>query len=202
MKRVWINAEKGDDKIIAVAKDKILKANPKAHNLHQYEVDIMNDRVADDVFGIPFQYIKSIQLQDNKKYIQVYFGQESEEHIRIRDDARRQEVFDSFKEIIPNTTYKVEKFCNTSAVKKPLIAMAVIFLLFLWTVILAAGIESGNEYEVVGNQRSVASVVLLVAGLGILKVLIIYGSFMALAVYSLVRKMRNKTNIHTILIAR
>lgn len=58
MKRVWINAEKGDDKIIEVAKDKILKANPKEHNLLQYEVDIMNERVANNEFGIPFHYIK------------------------------------------------------------------------------------------------------------------------------------------------
>jgi hypothetical protein len=198
MNKIWINTEKGDDKIIALSNNKILKANPKENMEHQYEIDIKNDVISNDVLSIPFSYIKSIQLQDNKKYIQVFFGQESEEYLKIKDDTKRKEIFDYFKDNIPLTTYRVEKYSNSKKANKPLIAGVVIFVLYLWTVYLAAEIETGSQYEVIGNQRSIASIVLVIAQLGVIKVTLIFGSLLTIAVYSYIRKIRNKANIHVI----
>jgi hypothetical protein len=198
MNKIWINTEKGDDKIIAISNNKILKANPKEYKLHQYEIDIKNDIISNDVLGIPFPYIKSIQLQENKKYIQVFFGHESEEYLRIKDDTKRKEIFDYFKNNIPLTAYRIEKYSDSKTARKPLIAMIIIFVLFLWTVYLAGEVEIGSQYKVVGNQRSIASIVLAIAQLGVIKVTLIFGSLFAIAVYSYIRKTRNKANIHII----
>ena len=202
MNKTWINAEKGDDKIIALSNNKILKANPNEHRIHQYEIDIKNDIISNDVLGIPFSYIKSIQLQENKKYIQVFFGQGSEEYFRINDDSKRKEIFDYFKNNIPLTAYRIEKYSNSKTAKKPLIAGIIIFALFLWTVYVAAEIETGSQYEVIGDQRSIASIVLVIAQLGVIKVTLIFGSLLVIAVYSYICKIKNKANIHIINIIR
>jgi hypothetical protein len=85
MEKVWVNTEKGEDRIIAISSDTILKVNPKENKIYRVEEAIRNDEIPNDAFCIPFSYVKSVRLQENKPYIQVFFGLESEEYFRIKD---------------------------------------------------------------------------------------------------------------------
>jgi len=78
MIKIWINKEAGSDTIIALGDDRIFKISPKDDSISQYANDIENEIIAKDVFAIPFTHIKSIQLQEGRKYFQVFFGIDSE----------------------------------------------------------------------------------------------------------------------------
>ena len=198
MNKIWVNKEKGNDTIIAIDNEKIFKVNPKLEKLDTYVKNIEKDIVSDDVLCIPFTYIKAIQLRENKKYIQVFFGGESEEHIRIIDHHKRKEIFEYFKENIPKTNYQFVKYSPLKSAKKPLVAMTILSLLFVWTLYLAIQIQIGYEYELIGNGRSITAIVLGLAQLGIFKVILIFGSFLTIAFFSVLHKLRNRPEIHEI----
>jgi hypothetical protein len=202
MNIIWINTENGEDKIIAISNEKILKANPKTEKIELCITDIKNDIVNKDVFGIPLSYIKSIQLQENKKYIQVFYGQDSEEYLRINDDAKRKEIFEYFKDNISSTEYRIEAFNNTKSAKKPLIAIVIVIVLFIWTLSVASGVESGKEYEVLGNKRSIASFVLAIAQFGTIKITLAFLLLLGLTTRKFMRNIHNNTNIYIIEIIR
>jgi hypothetical protein len=202
MNRFWINNEKKDDKIIAVINNKILKANPKNQDLNQFIRDVENGIIPKTAYCIPFTHIKSLQYQEKEKYLQVFYGQDSESHLYIHDDAKRDEIFEYFKNNIPSTEYRIEKHNETKAAKKPLIALAIIIILYIWTISLAIGVEAGHEYEVIGNKRSIASVVLAIAQFGTIKITLAFLFLIGLTIRKFIRNIHNNTNIYIIEIIR
>ena len=62
--------------------------------------------------------------------MEVLFGGSSSENLRIKDSKKRTEIFDYFKNNIPNALFSTEKYSKLKAGKKPLIAIAVLLILF------------------------------------------------------------------------
>lgn len=202
MNRIWRNTEKGDDKIIAIGNNMIYKANPKEDKVDAYFEKIQENNIPNDVLGIPFSYIKSIHYIEGKDYIQVFFGQESEEHLRIKDTNKRNEILKCFKETIPQSNYRLERYSAFKAAKKPLIAIFILLLLFAWPLYIAIQIAFGYEYELIGNGRSVSAIILILANLGVTRVVLIFGSLIGVGVLSTIKKIKNKPVLHEIYIAR
>lgn len=198
MNKTWISREKGDDKLIGIANEVIYKVNPKMDEISDYAERIKQNKISQDILSIPFSYIKSIQHQEGKKYIQVFFGHESEEHLRIKDTTKRFEVFKHFKENIPSIAYEREEYSALKAGRKPLIALIILSLLFAWTLYLAIQISMGYDYEIVGNRDSIIGLVLGIAYLGIMKVILIFGSLITLGLWSMIRKMKNRPIVHAL----
>lgn len=196
MIKTWISSEKGDDKIIALANNKILKANPREAKTQEVVTNIENDTLSADILSIPFSYIRSVQLPKGKKYIQVNFGEESEEHLRICNEFKRVEIFKYFRENIPQMTYRFEKYSKIKAMQKPLIAVAVVAVLFLWTMFYAVPLSMGAEYELTGNGGSLTGIVFSLAMLGIPKICLIFGTLLLLGTYSAIVKGKNPPEIH------
>ena len=80
--------------------------------------------------------------------------------------------------------------------------MVVVALIFLWALYIANGMESGNDYEVVGSQRSLASIILVVAALGVKKVILIFGVSFAIAAFAFVKKASKPLVIAKIIVQR
>jgi len=198
MNKIWINKEKGSDKIIALGSDRIFKISPKDESIFQYANDIENEIIAKSVFAIPFTHIRTIHLQEGRKYIQVFFGKESEEHFRVNDVNKLVEIFKYLKENIPRTTYNYEQYSALKAGKKPLIAVTVVFILFVWAMNWAIKIQMGYEYELVGNGVSISGIVLGLASLGVVNVILIFSTLLGIGLYSMIRKMKNRPTVHEI----
>lgn len=201
--KTWTSFEKGDDRIIAYAGNSIFKANPKDSEVeeaaHQLSLGVAPENNCTE---IPQHYLKEIRMQQGKPYIEVYFGNDSLEHLRIKDEARRREVFDYLKTGVPNSRASLEKYSKWKAGKKPLIAMVVVAALFIWTFILAQGIEEGNQYEVAGNQRSTATIVTALASIGKTNVMLLFGALFALALISFILQTRKPKVVERIRIVR
>ena len=202
--KIWRGNEKTDDKIIALIDSIIYKANPANDEIEHYISDLRQGIIpTKKTLGIPLSYIKEIRMQEGKNYLQVFFGQDSEEHVRIHDDMQRSEVFNYFKENIPNVSFTVEHYSILKAGKQPLIALLVLIILFLWTLSYAVSIEHGNQYEVTGGHyNSIAGIVLSIASFGVTKTTIVFSVFLAIAVWSFINKAKNPPVIHRLNIKR
>jgi hypothetical protein len=200
LNKIWINEESGDDKIIAIANDKMIKANPDHFKMKDCINDFENNIIPADTFAIPFSYIKVIRLQESEKYIQVFFGKESEEYFTIKDDNKRIEVFNYLKEIFPGASCHTETYSPQKAAKKPTIAFVILIVLLTWTLYYVAQIDSGAQYEIVGSKPGMAGIMLAIASLGLIKVLLIFGSLIGIAVFSMIKKMKNLPVVHDIII--
>jgi hypothetical protein len=140
------------------------------------------------ILAIPIAYVKFIELAKGKTYIEVFFGSDSNEHLRINNEKTRNEVFEYLQKNLTGFTHSVEKYSSMKAGKKPLIAMIVLTLLFAYTFYIANAMENGVEYEVVGNYNSIAGIVLVLASQGVQKVSLLFGSLLAIAIFSFYRK--------------
>jgi len=201
--KFWTSTQKNDDKIIAFVNDTIYKANPRIDDIDKYILDLKTKNISYPAFlGIPLCYISQINQQENKKYIEVIFRGDTE-HLRIENDKQRSEVFEFFKENIPGANYYIIKQSKIQAIKAPLIAIVIIVIIFLWSLIIAIGIESGNEYDVTGERyHSIAGIVLIFASLGVVKLIAIFGSLLSIACFSLYRKYKNPVIKNSLIINR
>ncbi|MEP7236831.1 MAG: hypothetical protein ABI685_03160 [Ferruginibacter sp.] len=193
--QVWTSKEKADDKIIAFVNQTIYKGNPKTEDIESVLFQLkIKDNIPADLAGFPLSYIKEINLPEGKHYIELLFGRDSTEELKITDEQKKREIFDYFKTNIPSAIYSLNKPTALQSGKKPLIAFVVVAALFLWTLYVSVGIESGEAYDVTGQHyHSIAGIVLAIASIGVKKVILIFGSLLAIALVSFINKARNPT---------
>jgi hypothetical protein len=199
--KFWTSTQKGDDKIIAYENETVYKANPPANLMDQCLGDLkMNDFSSNHFFSIPLRYIAQINQQENKKYLEILFRGDAE-HLKVKDDIRRNEIFEFFRNNLPGAEYRVVKQSKIQAVKKPLIGMAVLLGIFIWALFIAIGMESGNEYDVSGQHyHSIAGLVIVLASLGVKKLSLTFGILLSIVGISLYKKYQNPTVKHSIIV--
>jgi hypothetical protein len=193
MTEIWLNSEKGNDKLIAFADGTIYKANFKTDE----EADEMARALRSGSFDsrklweIKAKHCKEIRLQDGKPYIELFFGKEGEEQLRITDEYKRHQVFDIIKANTPGNA-TTEKWNAFRAGRKPMIAFFVVLGLFLWTLYYAIQIENGTEYYFKGNGGfSLTGIIVTIASMGLVNTIIVFSILLGLAIFSFVRKAMN-----------
>ena len=191
--KIWRGNENTDDIIIAYDNQTIYKGNPKPEEIDNIISQMKTGIIPTlNFISIPLHYIKEIQLQEGKNHIEVVFGKDSYEELKVSDIISRNEIFNYFKENIPSNTYSLDKYSKLRAGRKPLVAMAVISVLFLWSLYYAIEFDKGNEYEISnGHYNSLTGIVLAIASYGTKKVIIVFGSLLAIAIFSFIRKIKN-----------
>ena len=197
MEKDWTSSVKGEDKLILITGEKIYKANPKGEVNSKYIHEVKSEKKPKGSFGIPFSYINEIQLREGKKIIQIFFGQESEEHLRIKSEDKKKEIFEYLKDNIPNTKYDFEKLSEIKAAKKPLIALAAVLAIFLWVLSYSVQYDAGYEFIDNSNGRYI-KIILAIASLGTLKASLIFGSLASIALIKVIKEMKNTPAIHKI----
>jgi len=201
--KIWRSSEKGDDKIIAYFNDTIYQGNPKPADIENVVHNLKMQIIPTDNFtGIPLSYLKEIHLRNGNRYIEILFGKESLEQLKISDLGKRIEIFEYFKTNIPKTKYSVDSYSALRTGKKPLIAMCVVVGICTWALYISNGMENGNEYKVVGVQRSLANIILVIASLGTKNILLIFGPLFVIALASFIYKTRNPKIVQKIIVQR
>jgi len=190
--KIWSSFEKGDDKIVAYLNGTIYRGNP---TIDEIDAIIFNFKMQEipikNFTAIPSHYLKQINLDEETSYIEVLFGSESTEHLRIKDTVKKKEIFDYLKSNIPGARFYTDKYSKIRAGKKPLIAICIITLIFLWTFYIADGIENGIEYGVTGDHKnSLAGIVLGLASLGTKYIALLFGTFFVIALLAFIQKIK------------
>jgi hypothetical protein len=203
MTEVWTSNEKGNDKLIAFIDGVIYKANPKTDE----ETDEMAKAIklgsfdARKLWEIKTRNCKEIRLQDGKPYIEIYWGKDGEEQLRITDEYKRYRIFECIKVNTPDGSFTTDKWSPFRAGRKPMIAFFVVLGLFLWTLFYAVQAESGKVYYLEnGHYNSLTGIVLIIASLGLVNVIIIFSFLLGIAAFAFIRKVKNPAAVSRIVI--
>jgi len=203
MIEVWTNSLKGNDKLIGFGNGFIYKANPKTIEETEILATNMRNGVFDTtkVWDIQAKYCSEIRLQEGKTYIEIFYGKEGEQDLRVADEYLRFKIFETIKKGLPDVKYSVEKWSAFKAGRKPLIAIAVLIGLFLWTLFYAIQGQNGMVYYLEdGRYNSLTGIVLGIASLGLTNVIIIFCSLLSLALFAFIKRIRNIPTMHRLLI--
>jgi len=203
MTEILISNEKGNDKLIAFSNGTIYKANPKTDQ----ETDVLASGLSSGSFDstklwdIKVSHCKEIRLQDGKPYIEVFWGRDGEEQLRITDKYKRYKLFDLMKANTPNALYRTEKWNAFRAGRKPLIAFFVVLGIFLWTLYYVIQAQKGYVYYLEnGRYDSLTGIVLAIASLGLNRVIMIFSILFAIALFAFIRKVNNPPMMNRIII--
>lgn len=188
---VWKSEIKGDTKLIVFNNNIIYLGNPKDENINNSVDDIRNNILPDKMMSIPLSYIKKIEKRDQN--IDIFYSSKSSERIVISNDSLRNTIFDYFKNNISHLSYSQENISVVNSVKKSIIALIVILLVFFYTMTLALDIENGNEYEI-RSYKSVFTIMYVIAKLGSLKVIMIFSGLIFITATNIFFKAKSSVN--------
>ena len=199
MDKFWTSFEKNDTSIIILENNVIYFGKAKAEEIDSIIFDFKLNKSHPKLFSLPISYINEIHLSDKTNYLEVIFKGNSTEQLLFNDKSRKEEVFAYFKNIQLKISYTESILTKLETAKKPLIALALLIGLFLWSLYLAIEINAGANYEIIGNKGSITAIVLGIAYIGVPNVIMIFGTLILIAVISCFRKMKNQGMIRKLI---
>jgi len=194
MKKYWkIRDSKSSNQLILIKDKSLYKGNPKQDDLNKLNSESSNFAFLENLFCIPYSYIKKIKNQEGKNQIKIYFGNDSEEELKVNDNNIKAEIFEYLKQDNPNLKYSSELPSVIKYGKGQFFALLFTAGIFIWTLYLAIQIQSGIEYEIVGGQPGLTGIILGLANFGIMKVVLGYIIILSIILFSLFRRMKSRT---------
>ncbi|SFW74199.1 hypothetical protein SAMN02927921_03869 [Sinomicrobium oceani] len=195
MQKFWKISDSKSNKLIYIKDKTIYKGNPKQEDSNQLDFQSSDLTFLKSLFSIPYSYIKRIENQSEKNEIKIFFGNDSEEELIVKDKNVKQEIFEFLKSDLPNFNYifKLPSVFNYG--KSQFFAILFITGIFLWSLYLAIQIENGIEYEIIGSGRSLSAIILLLANLGVVKNCIGYVIILSVIIYTLVKKLKSRSTM-------
>ncbi|WGH75638.1 hypothetical protein P8625_00305 [Tenacibaculum tangerinum] len=194
MHKFWKISDSKSNKLIFIKDQTIYKGNPKQEELNRLNSESTNLAFLESIFSIPYAYIKRIENQRGKNEIKIFFGNDSEEELIIKDENTKTEIFEFIKHDNPNLKYSSELPSVLKYAKAQFFALLFTTGIFLWSLYLAIQIESGVEYELVGGGGGpgIAGIVLVIANLGVLKIVIGFIILLAIILFTLTKKIKSR----------
>jgi hypothetical protein len=196
MNQMWKPSEPKSDKLILIRDNCIYKGNPTHEELNNLKIDSPHLEKLDKIFSIPFGYIKKIENQKKSDRIKIYFGSDSEDSLKLENETQKNEIFNFLKQELPNLKYRSSLPSIFKYAKPQIFGILISTGLFIWAMYLAIQISKGYQYEVIGGGRAgITELILLIANLGISKLLFGYTIIVGIAIFSLIRRLKSRTEI-------
>lgn len=191
MYKIWKLKESKSNKLILIKNKVIYKGNPKENDLNRVNLETIDFTFLKDLLSIPYSYIKRIENQSGKKYLKIFFGNNSEEELYIDNENIKKEVFEFIRSDYQNLKYSTEIPSVINYAKAQFFALLSITGIFIWSLYLAFQIESGVEYQLVGGGNpGITGIVLMIANLGSLKIIIGYIILLGITIFALAKKLK------------
>jgi hypothetical protein len=194
MQKFWKLEDSTSNKLIFIKDKCIYMGNPKPEELNNLNSESTNLAFLENLFSIPYSYIKKIENQSSKNKIKIFYGQDSDEELIINDKNIKREVFEFLKQDIPEFKYSSELPSKIKYAKAQLLALLTITGIFIWSLYYAIQIESGVEYELVGGgSPGITGIVLVIANLGIIKITIGYIVLLGMTIFALMKRLKSRS---------
>ena len=194
MVKFWTLKNNKNVEVILIDDVNIYKGKIKAEILNHFSRQVEKNIIPEGLFSIPFSYITRIENQENKNKIKIYFGKESEEDLIFENKAVKKEVFDYLKENIHNLNYLKETPSLFKYAKPQIFAILFTLGIYLWSLYYAIEIENGVEYILEG-RAGLGAIIYSIGLLGVFKVTLLFSLLLGISVYSLIRKMKSRSEI-------
>ena len=190
MKKYWFL--KDNTYLIGLNESSIYSGSVKKYIKSELINKIEREGFPEDIFSVPFSYIKSIENPEGKKSIAIFYGDKSEEEVIIENEVVKNEFFEEIQIRLKSFEYLKEKPSIFKHAKAQFFAVLFITGIFVWTFYLANEIEKGYQYEVVGGRQGLGSIVLGLAQFGSLKVILGYLGLLSIALFALIKRLKNR----------
>lgn len=198
MNKVWINHSIGDEKVILINESGIYKASPKAKLEDQFIKDITNNNIPKKMFKIPFTLIFEIRMEENSNFINILFSNDSYEYFKIDDQSKKIEIYNYLKGYFPEGESGIIEYTRFQTIKKPLMGLTILTILFVVSLFFAIGFENGETYAIGirGRIGFLYLLVLAIGQIGIFKIITIYSTCLVLIMYSIIKKLAKLPKVH------
>jgi len=199
IEKTWINRKKGEHNFILFNNDTLYRRLIKDQEFNRIENEINNGIIDDKFIGLPISYIKTIEFREDDDALNIEYGKDSEDEIKVSDPILRKDIFDYIKANTSFVKFKQQQPSIIRRIKKPLIALVILLGIFLYIYSIIDGMNQGYEYELVGSGGpGIAGIVLMMAGLGLLKNVLIFGSLASIAMYRIYKNYQDDSEIFTL----
>jgi hypothetical protein len=193
MQKFWKISDSKSNKLIFI-KDKIIyKGNPKQDDLNKLNDTSTSLTFLENIFNIPYSYIKKIENQKGQNQIKIFYGNDSEDELIVNDKNTKTEIFEFLKQDNPNFEYSSELPTVLKYGKGQFFALFFTTGIFIWTLYLAVQIQSGIEYELVGGRAGLTGIILGIAHFGIIKVIIGYIFLLSIILFAIFNRLKSRT---------
>ncbi len=190
MEKYWIVDNK-QNRLIFIKEESIYFGTPKEVNNSKFLFHLKKGIVAENIFGIPYAYIKRIECQSKSQTIKIYFGKDSEDEIYIKNDLVKNEIFDYLKYQLSKFEYSERVPSIFKHTKPQLFSILFSILAFLLTFNIAEEIENGAKFQLEG-RTGIGSILLGISQFGRLKVIIGFSLLISIAAFSFVQKNKKR----------
>ncbi|WP_028889890.1 hypothetical protein [Tenacibaculum ovolyticum] len=194
MEKYWLIKE-DESHLLVITGDAVYTGNVKKYIKSELINNLDKGTIPQDIFSIPFSYIKSIENPESKNVITVYYGESSEEEISINNLEIKKEFFNNLKDRLPKFIYNKNEPSIIKHSKPQLFAILIVTGLFVWTFYLANEIAKGFEYEVVGGRQGITGLILGLAQFGTTKVIFGYLAIISIALFTLIKRLKNRVPV-------
>ncbi|CAL2106755.1 conserved hypothetical protein [Tenacibaculum sp. 190524A02b] len=198
MHKFWKIKESKSNKLIFIKDNCIYKGNPKEEELNRLNTESINLTFLDNLFSIPYSYIRKIENQKGKNEIKIFYGKDSEDELIIENENIKKEIFDFIKEDNSNFNYSSELPSVLKYGKAQFFALLFTTGIYLWVMNYAIELESGTQYELRGGRPGLGAIVFAVANLGTLKVTIGFVILLGVIIFTLTKKLKSRSEIETL----
>jgi hypothetical protein len=194
MQKFWKIRGSKSNKLIFIKDETIYKGNPKQEELDRLTPESTNLSFLKNIFSIPYSYIIRIENQIGKNEIKIFYGKDSEDELIVTDESTKNEIFEFIKQDNPNFKYSSELPSVFKYAKAQLFALLFLTGIFLWSLYLAIQMESGVEYEIVGGRGpGIAGIVLIIANLGVVKIVIGFVALLTVILIGLTKRLKSRS---------
>ena len=198
MIKFWKLKRNKNTAVILINDINIYTGKVKSEDINNFSRQIENNIIPENLFSIPFSYIKRIENQENKNKIAIYYGGDSEEELIIDDKIIKAEIFDYLKNNLSELNYSKVNPSIFNYAKPQVFAILFTLGLFLWSLYYAIQIENGVEYVLKG-RAGIGSIMYSIGLLGIVKVCIIFSILIGISIYAFLKKIKSKSQIEQLI---
>lgn len=195
MQQFWKVSDSKSNQLIFIKDKTIYKGNPKQEELNRLNLGTTNLDFLENLFSIPYSYIKRIENQKGGNGIKVFYGSDSEDELKINDNKIKNEIFEFLKQDITSFKYSSELPSIFKYAKAQFFALLFTTGIYLWSMSYAIELEKGTEYELTGGRPGLGYIVFAIANLGTLKVTIGYVVLLAIILFTLIKKNKTRSEI-------
>ncbi len=195
MQKFWKISDSKSNKLIFIKDKTIYKGNPEQEDLNKLNSESTNLTFLENLFSIPYSYIKRIENQKGNNEIKIFYGSDSEDELILNDVRVKSEIFEFLKQDIPSFKYTSELPSIFRYAKAQFFALLFTTGIFIWSIYYAIQLENGVQYELSGGRPGIDAIVFAIANLGVLKVTFGYIILLGIIIFTLIRKIKSRNQI-------
>ncbi len=195
--KIWTNRKSNEDNFIVYDGKSLHRRRAKKEAFDKITKALNKEEIDKKFISVPINYIKHVEYRDDDPKIRIFYGQDSEEELKVSDQALRKDIFNYLKANTDVMEVKQEKPSVLSRIKKPLIALLVLLGIFIYVASIIDGLNSGYEYELRGGGRpGIGALVLGLAQFGLATNLMLFVPLGSIALFMIYKRSKDSSEIH------